>query len=221
MKKRQTIRVLLTALVCCAVMALVDGVIHPPYAVKSAVKLILFLGLPWLLTHASGGIPFKTIFRFRKRGFGVALGLGLGLYALILGVYFLLARFVDFSGIVENLSQNAGVNKGNFLFVSLYISFVNSLLEEFFFRGFVFLNLKPAGRSLAYSFSAGLFALYHVAMMTGWFSPGIYLLAILGLAAGGTIFNLLNEKLGTIYVSWLTHMFANFAINTIGFLLMA
>lgn len=40
------------------------------------------------------------------------------------------------------------------------------------------------------------------------------------LPAGGLIFNWLNEKLGCIYGSWLTHMFANFAINTIGFLLL-
>lgn len=220
MRKRTTLWVILAAFICCGIMALVDGVIRPPYAVKSAVKLVLFLGLPWLLTRMAGGVSFKTIFRFRKRGFGVALGLGLGLYVLILGAYFLLSRFVDFSGIVENLSQNAGVNKGNFLFVSLYISFVNSLLEEFFFRGVIFLNLKSVSRGVAYGFSAGIFAIYHVAMMAGWFSPGIYLLAILGLAAGGVIFNLLNEKQETIYVSWLTHMFANFAINTIGFLLM-
>ena len=40
------------------------------------------------------------------------------------------------------------------------------------------------------------------------------------LVIGGMIFNWLNEKLDTIYCSWLTHMFANFAINTIGFILL-
>jgi hypothetical protein len=33
------------------------------------------------------------------------------------------------------------------------------------------------------------------------------------------IFNILNEKSENIYASWLSHMFANFAINTIGFIL--
>ena len=37
---------------------------------------------------------------------------------------------------------------------------------------------------------------------------------------GGLILNRLNERLDTIYGSWLTHMFANFAINTIGFMLL-
>jgi membrane protease YdiL (CAAX protease family) len=98
---------------------------------------------------------------------------------------------------------------------------VNSLLEEFFFRGFVFTNLKRlSGRRLAYIFSASVFSLYHVAMMIGWFSPALFLLVMVGLVAGGMIFNWLNEKTDTIYCSWLTHMLANFAINTIGFLLL-
>ena len=73
---------------------------------------------------------------------------------------------------------------------------------------------------LAYVFSATAFSLYHVAMMIGWFSPALFLLVMAGLMAGGMIFNYLNEKLDTIYCSWLTHMFANFAINTIGFILL-
>lgn len=221
MERKLTIRVVVTAVVCCGAMALVDGLLHPPYAVKSAIKLLLFLGLPTLLTKSVGGVSFREIFRFRKQGFQTAVLLGVGLYVLILGGYFLLSRFLSFSGIVGSLSQNAGVTQENFLFVSLYIAFINSLLEEYFFRGFLFLNLRPMGKGLAYSFSAVLFALYHIAMMTGWFSFPLTALVILALTAGGLILNYLNEKSQTIYASWLVHMFANFAINTIGFLLMA
>ena len=104
--------------------------------------------------------------------------------------------------------------------MSLYISFVNSLLEEFLFRGFVFLTLKRiTGKKFAYLFSATVFALYHVAMMIGWFGIGVFFIVMVGLFAGGLIFNFLNEKSSTVYPSWLVHMFANFAINTIGFIL--
>ena len=202
-------------------MAVVDGIIQPPYALKSVIKILLFLGLPLGTSLLCKDVAYGSLFRFRKKGFAIALGLGLGLYALILGAYFLVGRFFDFSAIVGSLSQNAGVTRDNFLFVSLYISFVNSLLEEFFFRGFVFTNLKGLqSRRLAYLFSAGVFSLYHVAMMVGWFSPLLFLLVMAGLFVGGLIFNYMNERLDTIYCSWLTHMFANFAINTIGFLLM-
>lgn len=128
---------------------------------------------------------------------------------------------MDFSGIVGALSENAGVRKGNFLFVAVYISFINSLLEEFFFRGFLFLNLKKQMRRLhAYLISSLAFSVYHVAMMIGWFDLWLFLLILAGLMVGGMIFNYLDEDQGSIYTSWFTHMFANFAINTIGFILM-
>ncbi len=132
----------------------------------------------------------------------------------------LLKDVFDFSAITGALTGNIGVTRDNFVFVSLYISFVNSLLEEFFFRGFAFLTLKKLStRRFAYLFSAAVFSLYHVAMMIGWFSVEVFVIVLAGLFAGGLIFNFLNEKSGTIYPSWFVHMFANFAINTIGFML--
>lgn len=219
--KRRALRVVTAALICCGIMALVDGIIRPGYAVKSAIKILLFGLVPLLLARLDRQLLFTQALRFRGKGFAVALGLGIGVYGLILTGYLLVRNFFDFSGIAGNLLNNAGVSKDNFLYVSLYISFVNSLLEELFFRGFLFLNLKnTTPRGFAYGFSAGAFALYHVAMMIGWFGFWLWLLVMTGLLVGGLIFNRLNEKLDSIYPSWLVHMFANFAINTIGFLLL-
>lgn len=220
MKYKKTTALILTAVVCCAVMAFVDGVLRPGYLPKSAIKLTLFLLVPVILSLLDKSIDLKGLFRLQKKGFGIALALGLGIYGLILGAFFLLRPLIDFSAIAGQLSQNAGVTKENFLYVSLYISFINSLLEEFFFRGFLFLGLKKSGRCFAYVFSAAAFALYHVAMMAGWFQLWVFALVMAGLFVGGLIFNRLNEQQGTVYTSWLVHMFANFAINTIGFILL-
>ena len=56
-------------------------------------------------------------------------------------------------------------------------------------------------------------------MMIGWFGVPVVLISLLGLFAGGIIFNKFDEASGNIYLSWLVHMFANFATNTIGFIL--
>ena len=61
--------------------------------------------------------------------------------------------------------------------------------------------------------------IYHVGMTSGWFNPLIYALSMVGLAAGACIFNFLNKRCENIYPSWLVHMCANFAINTVGFIL--
>lgn len=221
MKYRSGTRVLAVTVICCLIMAVVDGVLRPGYAVKSAIKIAVFMLIPLIASRIDPKIRYLDLLRPEMKGLIPAIGLGIGIYGVILGAYFIVRPFYDFSKIAGALTSNAGVTKENFLYVSLYISFVNSFLEEFFFRGFVFTNLKSlSGRKLAYWFSAGAFSLYHVAMMIGWFSPVLFLLVMAGLFIGGMIFNLLNEKLDTIYCSWLTHMFANFAINTVGFLLL-
>lgn len=221
MKKRSVILVLTVTILCCGALALVDGVLRPGYGVKSAIKIAMFMLVPLIASRIDRSVLYLPLLRPKKKGLLPAIALGACIYGVILGGYFLVKPFFDFSQIAGALTQNAGVTKANFLYVSLYISFANSFLEEFFFRGFVFTNLKRhSSRSVAYLFSAAAFSLYHVAMMIGWFSPVLFLLVMVGLVIGGMIFNWLNEKLDTIYCSWLTHMFANFAINTIGFILL-
>ena len=221
MKKRSIAWVVAVSLACGAVMALVDGVLKHGYAVKSAIKVALFSLMPLLASVLDRNVKYLPLLKPKKKGLLPAFLIGICIYAVIVGAYWIVSPFFDFSGIADSLKRDVGVTGENFLFVSLYISLVNSFLEEFFFRGFTFTNLKTLwGRGAAYCFSAALFSLYHVAMMGGWFSPLLFLLVMLGLGAGGVIFNYLNEKMDTIYCSWLAHMFANFAINTIGFTLL-
>lgn len=204
----------------CVCMAIIDGIFKADYFIKSIIKLVLFMVLPALYTFLDKDVKIKELFIPDKKGIKFAVLLCILVYGIILGGYLLLKDVFDFTAITNALAKNVGVTGQNFIFVSLYISFVNSLLEEFFFRGFAFITLKRlSGRKFAYFFSALVFSLYHVAMMIGWFSPFLFIIIMAGLFAGGLIFNYLNEKSGTIYPSWFVHMFANFAINTVGFML--
>lgn len=202
------------------VISFVDAVLMPPYAVKSAIKILLFFGIPLLygkFFHKE--LDLITLFRFRnaKKGIRDALLWGCGVFLLIIGAYLLIGRFFDFSQICSNMESAMGIHKGNFIFVVLYISFFNSLLEEFFFRGFACLRLqKYASKRFSYCFSSFLFALYHTAMMWIAFEPPLVILSLVGLFVGGFIFNYFNQKYQNLYISWLIHMGANFAINGIG-----
>lgn len=219
MKKTNALMIV-AVLICCGVMAVVDGVIQPGYWIKSGIKLALFLAVPLILAALDKNISLKPLFRFDKKSFGLSATVGVGVFAVILGGYFALRGVFDFSGIVGSLTEGAGVGRHNFVFVAIYIAVVNSFLEEFFFRGFAFLTLTRCGSvRFAYVFSAAAFSLYHVAMMIGWFDLGLWLLVMAGLCAGGLIFNYFNRKSGTVYPSWLIHMCANLAINTVGIIL--
>ena len=217
---KKVISICTIVILFCLIMAVVDGILKSSYVVKSAIKLGLFLGFPLLYAFLDKGLQIKSIFILRKKDLGFSFGLGICVFVVILGGYLILKDVFDFSAITDALGRGAGVNRDNFVFVSLYISFVNSLLEEFFFRGFAFLTLKKITTAkFAHIFSATAFALYHIAMMTGWFSLPVFLIVMAGLFAGGLIFNYLNDKTKNIYPSWIVHMFANFAINTVGFIL--
>lgn len=219
MKSQKYIIIAITAFACLC-MGLVDAVIQPGYLIKSAIKIVLFLLLPIIYSLIYKNCDLKRLFKPNKKGFLLALGLGGAVYAVVLGAFLLFKDIFDFSSLTSSLTESTGVNKTNFIFVALYISFANSLLEEFFFRGFAFLTLKDySNRTVAYIVSAALFAAYHIAMMIGWFGLPVILLSLLGLFAGGIIFNFFNEKYNNIYLSWLIHMFSNFATNTIGFIL--
>lgn len=221
--KEKTIKAILTVMLImmfCTVMALVDGVFKANYFIKSIIKMVLFFAIPAVYSFFDKDIRIKELFVLERSGIKSALILGVLIYVVIFAGYLLLKDVFDFSAITGTLTENIGVTGKNFVFVSLYISFVNSLLEEFFFRGFAFLTLKRiTSRKFAYLFSAAVFAVYHIAMMIGWFSVEVFLIIILALFVGGLIFNYLNEKSKTVYPSWFVHMFANFAINTVGFIL--
>lgn len=216
-------KILLITLVIlgCLTMAFVDGVLSPNYITKSICKLLIFLLLPYIYYSRSySSISLKSLFKINKDHIIKSFALGIAVYIFILSAYFTIGNLFNFSSVTKSLENNIGVNTSNFIFVALYISFINSLLEEVFFRGFAFITLKNiSSKKFAYIFSSISFSIYHVAMMSTWFDIVLLLLLILSLFIAGIFFNYLDDKNNNIYNSWFVHMFANFAINTIGFIL--
>lgn len=216
------ISIISSVLLFSVAITLIDAFVHPNYFLKIPIKILFFLALPMLffLKNKEEFKDFKKMFIPKKEGILKALLLGLGVYAVIVGGYFLTRNVIDFSGVTTSLTEGMGITGSNFIYVSLYISLMNSFLEEFFFRGFGFITLKKyTSRKVAYIFSSAVFALYHVGMLFGMFELGALLLLLFGLIIGGCIFNRLNELNNNVYPSWFVHMFANFAINTVGFIL--
>lgn len=208
---KQTQRILCTIVLICLSMAFLEAVIQPGYAAKSAIKLLLF---------AAAVCTIGDVRRwFRREGLGMGLLLGGGIFAVILLVFFLFRPFLDLDAIAAGLMGKEGISRENFLWVALYISIVNSLLEELLFRGLGWLQLrKHTSEGFAMIFSAAAFAAYHVAILDGWFTWWVYGLCMLGLFLGGLIFNFLDRN-GSLLPSWLAHAGANLAINTVGLIM--
>ncbi|WP_058307381.1 CPBP family intramembrane glutamic endopeptidase [Gracilibacillus massiliensis] len=213
-------KLMVLVVVACLIMAGVELFFVPDYIVKSVIKLIIFLFIPFIYIRYFTNLSFKDIFTFQMKNLKASSMLAVSVFIFILSTYLLIGDFFDLSNITVMLEENIGVDKRNFIFVAIYIALVNSLLEEFFFRGFAFLALlKLTTRKVAYLFSAGMFAIYHIAMMTDWFSISLFLLILVSLFVAGLLFNRLDEKTDSILPSWLVHVSANLSINLIGIML--
>ncbi len=202
-------------IVLSSLMGLVEVFIARTYAIKALYKLVIFIGIPLLINHKSPFIDRDKLFKTRGKSIFLFLGLGLGIFLIIVLSYKLLGSFIDFSQVAGNLKDNMGVEKENFIYVALYISLINSFIEEFVFRGLGYLNLGDE-KKLGWE-GALIFSFYHLAIMRGWFNPLIFSLSLLALFIAGLFFNLLDRKSGNIYLSYTVHMFANLAINFIGY----
>lgn len=209
----------LTVIICCIAMAVIEIKIEPAYFVKSLLKVMLFLIVPLIVIKSQKERVFTDSFSLNKRSILRLSGLGIVIYAVIMLAFMLTKGIFDYSSLVDSLSADQNVSHGSFIPVALYISFGNSLLEEFLFRFVSFIKLREyTGKKVAYIFSSCMFAVYHVAMIGGAFPLPLLLLALAGLAIGGAIFDYADDKSGNIYNSWIVHMFADFALMTIWYM---
>lgn len=205
----------LTALGCAA-MFLVERGPAPAYPVKSGLKLLFFLScILFYVLVVRDKRPFLSLRLPRPGALRLPVLLAAGGFVFLLGGCALLSPWLDLSAIPGALAAKEGFTRKSFPLAAVYITFVNSLLEEFFFRGFTFLTLREAGmKRLAWWISSLSFALYHVAIMDGWFHPALLVLLTAGLVISGLFFNWL-DRCGSLWPGWVVHMGANLAINTI------
>lgn len=216
---KKSLWLVFTVIICCIVMAIIEVIIEPAYSVKSILKIVLFLFVPLTLMKFQKEKVFTSSFSLNKKSILHLSVLGIIIYAIIIVAFFITNSFFDYSSLVASLSADQNVSQNSFVFIALYISFCNSLLEEFLFRFVAFIKLSEyTNKAFAYIFSSSMFALYHVAMIGSSFPLPLLLLALIGLAIGGAIFNYADDKSGNIYNSWIIHMFADFAIMTIWYI---
>lgn len=217
--KSRAAGLIIVTVACCVISAVAETIIEPPYIIKSALKIAVFLGVPLIYSKIAGIRLFENFRNVEKKDIAKLLALGAVVYAVIFGTYLLTQNVFDYAALVRSQAEDQRVGGGNFIPVALYISFGNSFLEEFLFRLVAFLKLSEhLNRKAAYVFSSVMFAAYHVAIIGATFPPALLAATLAALAVGGFIFDLVDAKRGNIYNSWIVHMFADFAIMTVWYI---
>ncbi len=150
---------------------------------------------------------------------GVAIG------ALMMG----LAWFSPLSGYLEGAAaviekSIADLGFANyFLLLALGISFLNSAMEEYYWRWFVYGNLRTVLKSkwLPHFFAALAFTGHHLVVTTLLFPLPFALFLCFGVFVGGLIWSFFYQKQGHLWGAWVSHILADLAIFYIAWKAMA
>jgi len=106
---------------------------------------------------------------------------------------------------------------------ALFVSLVHALLEEYYYRWFLYGQLRRLMHpGLAVPLASVAFMAHHVivlAMYFGWFSPWTWLFSA-AVAIGGAYWAWLYERTGSLMGPWLSHILADVAIFTVGYWLL-
>jgi len=193
-------------------------------------KLLVHFGLPVLFTmlFLERSVRAVAVDPVRpwpghptRRELFVAGGVGLLAVIVIVGAYFALGRLVDVAGIAGDLTEQ-GISREIYMYVAIWLAFINPFMEEYFWRGFVFHR--------AYQFASGtfakhvalwgtgfLFALHHTIIIQPWFSWWQFGLVTIFLAGAGVVLNLLYLRSGSILPPLIVHTCADLALAFLGF----
>jgi membrane protease YdiL (CAAX protease family) len=104
--------------------------------------------------------------------------------------------------------------------LALFYSLIHSFLEEYYWRWFVFAQLRrliPLRAAIVVS-SLGFMA-HHVIVLSiyfGWFSLGTILFS-LTVAVGGAVWAWMYERSGSLWGPWLSHLLVDAAIFWVGY----
>ncbi|MFU0791094.1 MAG: CPBP family intramembrane metalloprotease [Virgibacillus proomii] len=214
--RKRTTFIIISTIFTCLLLAFIEHGLNTNYAMKSISKIGLFLLNIWLYQVLFKDFRFLdvlTLKKFNQRDLQRLLFLGVLSASIVLAAYYFFQPYFTINQIKGDLTNRLGITTIGFIFVGLYITLINSFLEEYFFRGFVFFLLP---RKMAYLFSPLLFATYHIPMIALWFSPILIGICFIGLWLIAIIFHRVNEKDRTIWSSWIIHICADIMIISIG-----
>ena len=147
-----------------------------------------------------------------KKNILKAFGIGIAFIAIYLSTFYLFKDHLNLDNTIAQLNEMASINVSNILAIGLYIIVLNSLLEEFFWRGFLFDKLFTTIRPwLAYLITGIAFSFHHMVFYYNWFEPVYLVIITVGLSIYAMLMNLIFAKTKDLFTCWLVHACADIA----------
>jgi hypothetical protein len=186
-------------------------------AVAYIVGKVLFFAFPavWYLLVLRGKPSWSPIPRGDMRS-GLAFGVlsGLFIVAVIGLVYLLVGDVLLVPEEIQAKAEETGIARlGVFVGFSLYVTLINSLLEEYAWRWFVFHQCESLmTRKTAVAVSALCFTAHHLLALFAQMPLLPTLLCGLGIFIGGAIWSWAYLRYRSIWPAYISHVFADAVI---------
>ncbi|MCD6579402.1 CPBP family intramembrane metalloprotease [bacterium] len=153
-----------------------------------------------------------------KKLFPYQIIIGLILVGIYLLAFFLLKHFLNFDQIAHKLINRNGITPINLIFVGLFIILINSYLEEYFWRGYLFKEFSSCISPFwAHLLSGFGFSLHHLVFIYDWFNIPFFIVTFIGLSGYGIIMNLIYQKTKGILSTWVIHILVDLVQVGLGF----
>jgi len=193
--------------------------VQPVYGSIKVFTLVWpIIAATWILNQ--GLDEFKALFKFQWRiviegaGWGLLMALGIGL-VLISPAGEAVSQQAE---VVRSKAEQMGV-VSHFILFGLFLSLVHSLLEEYYWRWFVFGNLHRFWKSkgLAYGIGALGFASHHIVVTTQFFSGPMGWIFGLSVGVGGAVWSWLMIRHQSLIGAWISHVIVDLTLMSAGY----
>jgi len=180
---------------------------------------------PVIVTFTVEGFRFaRGGVQWRKHLAALPLGIASGVFigSVIIGGYSLepigdyAHRFSD--DVTTKVAETGIAEPSSYVVFCIFMAGLHSLIEEFFWRWYVFGRLmKVVGRGTAYLTASFAFAAHHYVVLGCYFSTVGTLIFGTCVALGGALWCWLYERQSTLVGSWISHALADAAIFYVGY----
>lgn len=159
-------------------------------------------------------IPNRIVkFRNWRNGLGTSIGIGLCAVLIFWGLYYLLGDLLlDQDRIVRQLEEQFSVTAATVFFIAPFTIILNSLLEEFFYRGFGFGLLVEKNKVLGYLLPATVYTIEHVLFFQEWLDLLPFAIASAGLFIFAIVLEKIYAATNTLVAPWIIHIFGDVAM---------
>ena len=156
----------------------------------------------------------------RRGGFGLAFGVGLLMCAVIWGAFWMFGREAVSPALIRDKVQAFGLDRplvyGG---AALYWIFVNSILEEYVFRFFLYRQteiLLRGAKVPAVLLAAVFFTVHHSVILSAYVPAFQNALASLGVFVAGLIWSAMYARYRSVWIPYISHAWADIGVFGVG-----